>query len=50
MVLAEPGMIPIADALNTLGEPPPDEWIRRSAHFNSSTSQASAGCTAPPPT
>jgi CubicO group peptidase (beta-lactamase class C family) len=29
MVLAEPGTVPIADALNTLGEPPPDEWIRR---------------------
>ena len=29
MVPAEPGTVPIADALNTLGEPPPDEWIRR---------------------
>jgi len=29
MVPAEPGTIPIADALDTLGEPPPDEWIRR---------------------
>nr|WP_211207196.1 serine hydrolase domain-containing protein [Stackebrandtia nassauensis] len=29
MVLAEPGTVPIADALDTLGEPPPDEWIRR---------------------
>src|SRR4051812_35910758 len=29
MVPAEPGTVPIADALNTLGHPPPDEWIRR---------------------
>jgi CubicO group peptidase (beta-lactamase class C family) len=30
VVPAEPGTVPIADALNTLGEPPsPDEWIRR---------------------
>lgn len=29
MVPAEPGTVPIADALNTLGEPPPDGWIRR---------------------
>src|SRR3954447_12445005 len=29
MVLAEPGMVPIADALDALGEPPPDEWMRR---------------------
>ena len=29
MVPAEPGTVPIADALNALGEPPPDEWIRR---------------------
>ena len=29
MVPAEPGTVPIADALNTLGDPPPDEWIRR---------------------
>src|SRR5262249_57678654 len=29
VVSAEPGTVPIADALNTLGEPPPDEWIRR---------------------
>src|SRR3954447_6938586 len=29
MVPAEPGTVPIADALNTLGEPPADEWIRR---------------------
>ena len=29
MVPAEPGTIPIADALDTIGEPPPDEWIRR---------------------
>src|SRR5438477_803480 len=29
MVPAEPGTVPIADALNTLGQPPPDEWIRR---------------------
>src|SRR5215469_10567720 len=28
MVPAEPGSVPIADALNTLGQPPPDEWIR----------------------
>jgi CubicO group peptidase (beta-lactamase class C family) len=29
MVPAEPGTIPIADALDTVGAPPPDEWIRR---------------------
>jgi CubicO group peptidase (beta-lactamase class C family) len=29
MVAAEPGTVPIADALNALGEPAPDEWIRR---------------------
>ena len=29
MVPAEPGTVPIADALNALGEPPMDEWIRR---------------------
>jgi CubicO group peptidase (beta-lactamase class C family) len=29
MVPAEPGTIPIADALDALGEPPPDEWMRR---------------------
>jgi len=29
MVPAEPGTIPISDALSTLGQPPPDEWIRR---------------------
>ncbi|MGH3994507.1 MAG: serine hydrolase domain-containing protein, partial [Pseudonocardiaceae bacterium] len=29
MVPAEPGTVPIADALNTLGQPPPDEWMRR---------------------
>jgi CubicO group peptidase (beta-lactamase class C family) len=29
MVPAEPGTIPIADALDTLGQPPPDEWFRR---------------------
>src|SRR3954453_1529089 len=29
MVLAEPGTVPIADALDTLGKPPPEEWIRR---------------------
>src|SRR5438270_13203598 len=29
MVPAEPGTVPIADALNTLGEPPADEWLRR---------------------
>jgi CubicO group peptidase (beta-lactamase class C family) len=29
MVPAEQGTVPIADALGTLGEPPPDEWIRR---------------------
>jgi CubicO group peptidase (beta-lactamase class C family) len=28
-VPAEPGTVPIADALDTLGQPPPDEWIRR---------------------
>ena len=29
MVPAEPGTVPIADALDALGAPPPDEWIRR---------------------
>jgi CubicO group peptidase (beta-lactamase class C family) len=29
VVPAEPGTIPIADALDALGKPPPDEWIRR---------------------
>jgi len=29
MVPAGPGTVPIADALNALGEPPPDEWMRR---------------------
>ena len=29
MVPAEPGTVPIADALDTSAEPPPDEWIRR---------------------
>jgi CubicO group peptidase (beta-lactamase class C family) len=29
MVAAEPGTVPIADALGTVGEPPPDEWMRR---------------------
>jgi CubicO group peptidase (beta-lactamase class C family) len=28
VVPAEPGTVPIADALNTLGGPSPDEWIR----------------------
>jgi hypothetical protein len=50
MVPAEPGTIPISDALDTLGEPPPDEWMRGSARFRWSTSRVSAGCTTPPPT
>src|SRR3954470_4401927 len=29
MVPAEPGTIPIADALDALGRPPMDEWMRR---------------------
>jgi hypothetical protein len=29
MVPAEPGTVPIADALNALGKPAPDEWMRR---------------------
>jgi CubicO group peptidase (beta-lactamase class C family) len=29
MVPAEPGTVPIADALDALGGPPPDEWMRR---------------------
>ncbi|MBV9173298.1 MAG: beta-lactamase family protein [Chloroflexi bacterium] len=29
VVLAEPGRVPIADALNALRHPSPDEWIRR---------------------
>ncbi|MFC4530520.1 serine hydrolase domain-containing protein [Sphaerisporangium dianthi] len=29
MVLAEPGTVPISDALNALGHPPPEEWMRR---------------------
>jgi CubicO group peptidase (beta-lactamase class C family) len=29
MIPVEPGRVPIADALNALDEPTPDEWIRR---------------------
>ncbi|MGC1212846.1 MAG: serine hydrolase domain-containing protein [Micromonospora sp.] len=29
MVPAEPGTVPIADALDALGQRPPDEWMRR---------------------
>jgi len=29
MMPAEPGTFPIADALDAIGEPPPDEWMRR---------------------
>jgi CubicO group peptidase (beta-lactamase class C family) len=29
MVPAEPGTVPISDALDALGEPPLDEWVRR---------------------
>jgi len=29
MVPAEPGTVPIADALDALGEPPLEEWVRR---------------------
>jgi CubicO group peptidase (beta-lactamase class C family) len=29
MVPAEPGTVPIADALDAIGRPPPDEWMRR---------------------
>ncbi|GAA1337551.1 serine hydrolase domain-containing protein [Actinocatenispora thailandica] len=29
MVVAEPGTVPIADALDTIGEPDLDEWVRR---------------------
>jgi CubicO group peptidase (beta-lactamase class C family) len=29
MIPAEPGTVPIADALDALGEPPLDEWLRR---------------------
>ncbi len=29
MVPAEPGTVPIADALDAVGEPAPDKWIRR---------------------
>ncbi len=51
IVPAEPGAVPIADALNALEPPPPsDEWIGRLARFRSSTSRVSAGCTTPPPT
>ena len=50
MVPAEPGTVPIADALNTLGEPPRTSASAGSARFRSSTSQVSAGCTTPPPT
>jgi CubicO group peptidase (beta-lactamase class C family) len=59
MVPAEPGTVPIADALNTLGAPAPAASVRvtrprtsgcaGSARFRSSISQASAGCTTPPP-
>jgi CubicO group peptidase (beta-lactamase class C family) len=56
IVVAEPGTIPIAEALNALqgDEPsePPDEssGSAGSARFRWSTSQVSAGCTTPPPT
>src|SRR6185369_6741205 len=29
MVIAEPGTVPIADALNAVGRAAPDEWMRR---------------------
>lgn len=29
VVPADPGTVPIADALSAPGEPPPDEWMRR---------------------
>jgi CubicO group peptidase (beta-lactamase class C family) len=29
MVPAEPGTVPVSDALNALGQPSPDEWMRR---------------------
>jgi len=50
MVPAEPGTVPIADALDTLGAPPRMSGSAGSARFRSSTSQVSAGCTTPPPT
>src|SRR6266576_7244132 len=52
MVPVEPGTVPIADALNALGEPPPDEW--RTPH-SAWAARASAGwrqrtsATMPPP-
>ena len=62
IVPAEPGTVPIADALNALRSEAPDQgpassWSRRrrsgfagSARFRWSTSRASGGCTTPPPT
>ncbi|WP_446211065.1 hypothetical protein [Micromonospora sp. IBSANI012] len=50
MVPAEPGTVPIADALNALGKRRRTSGCAGSARFRSSTSQVSAGCTTPPPT
>ncbi len=51
MVVAEPGTVPIADALNALGETDRrTSGFAGSARFRWSTSRVSAGCTTPPPT
>ncbi len=64
IVPAEPGTVPIADALNALRSEAPEQGPARvarlrcgrmsgsagSARFRWSTSRASAGCTTPPPT
>ena len=50
MVPAEPGTVPIADALNALANSRRTSGYAGSARFRSSTSQVSAGCTTPPPT
>ena len=51
MVPAEPGTVPIADALDALGRPRRrTSGSAGSARFRSSTSRVSAGCTTPPPT
>jgi CubicO group peptidase (beta-lactamase class C family) len=50
MVPAEPGTVPIADALDALAHPRRTNGCAGSARSLSCTSQASAGCTTPPPT
>lgn len=50
MVPAEPGSVPIADALDTLGEPPLGSGWPASADFRWFISRVSAGCMRPAPT